>query len=191
MEVPLGTISRLARYAPSHGPGGAGIWTFKDVAMSENSSEKFWALVEDFDTCMVVSKDGERLRARPMAPKISNDRREILFVTDRQSHKVEEIEANPQVAVSFTKSGEYLAVSGKARVSTDRALIDDAWDAEVEAWMPQGKDGPNVAVLAVVPEFAELWDTSTNSVKYAYELAKSYFGDQERPDVGKHETLRP
>lgn len=159
--------------------------------MSENSSETFWKRLEDFDTCMVVSKDGDRLRGRPMAPKVSNDRRAILFVTELDSHKVEEVEANRQVAVTFTKHGEYLAVSGSAQVSTDRAVIDDAWDKEVEAWMPQGKDGPNVAVLVVTPTFAEVWDTSTNSIKYAYELAKSYLGDQDRPHVGKHETLNP
>lgn len=159
--------------------------------MSETSSEKFWDRVGDFDTCMVVTRDGERLRARPMAPKIASGRDEILFVTERSSHKVEEIERDPQVSCSFTKHGEYLAVSGTARVSTDKALIDDAWDAEVEAWMPNGKDDPNVAVLAVRPDFAEVWDVTTSRVKYAYELAKAYLGDQDRPKAGTHETIRP
>lgn len=159
--------------------------------MTETSSEKFWDRVGDFDTCMVVTRDGERLRARPMAPKVSKNRDEILFVTERSSHKVEEIERDPQVSCSFTKHGEYLAVSGTARVSSERSLIDDAWDEEVEAWMPNGKDDPNVAVLAVRPEFAEVWDVTTSRVKYAYELAKAYFGDQDRPKAGTHETIRP
>lgn len=159
--------------------------------MAETSSDKFWDLVDGFDTCMVVTKDGGRLRARPMAPKIARDRGAILFVTERQSQKVDEIEADAQVACSFTKHGEYVAVSGTATISTDRAVIDEAWDAEVEAWMPQGKDGPDVAILVVTPTFAEIWDVKTNKVKVAYELAKSYLGDKDRPDIGHHETLKP
>lgn len=158
--------------------------------MSENSAEHFWKLVESFDTCMVVTRDGERLRARPMAPKISDDRGELLFVTDRSSHKVDEIEADRRVAVSFTKHGEYVAVSGTARVSTERGLIDAAWDAEVEAWMPNGKEGPDVAVLAVKPEIAEIWDVKTNKVANAYEFAKSYLGGKDRADTTRDEKIR-
>ncbi|WP_185984028.1 pyridoxamine 5'-phosphate oxidase family protein [Aureimonas mangrovi] len=158
--------------------------------MTDNSPEAFWELVDGYDTCMVTTRDGNSLRARPMAPKVSKDRREILFVTDRSSHKVDEIEANPSVACAFAKHGEYLSVTGTARVSTDRALIDTAWDAEVEAWMPDGKDGPNVAILAVTPEAAEIWDVKTNKIARAYELAKAYLGDKDRPDVGDHAKVR-
>ncbi|MFD2238842.1 pyridoxamine 5'-phosphate oxidase family protein [Aureimonas populi] len=155
-----------------------------------DDTQKFWELLKEFDTCMVVTRDGQRLRGRPMAPKAGAGG-EILFVTEKDTHKVDEIERDNQVACTFTRHGQYLAVSGTARVSTDRALIDEAWDAEVEAWMPQGKDGPNVAVLAVDPRTAELWDVKKNAVARAWELAKAYAGDKDRPDVGRHETLRP
>lgn len=158
--------------------------------MSDASAEKFWDKVDDYDTCMVVTRDGGKLRARPMAPKVSKSRREILFVTDRNSHKVDEIESDPQVACSFTKHGEYIAVSGTARVTTDRATIDEAWDAEVEAWMPNGKDGPDVAILVVEPDRAEIWDVKTNKVANAYEFAKAYLGGKDRPDTTKDEKIR-
>lgn len=162
----------------------------EEVTMSDASAEKFWDMVEEFDTCMVVTRDGGRLRARPMAPKVSLSRREILFVTDRNSHKVDEIEADPQVACSFTKHGQYVAVSGRARVTTDRATIDEAWDAEAEAWMPNGKDGPDVAILVVDPDQAEIWDVKTNKVAQAYEFAKAYIGGQDRPDVSTDEKIK-
>lgn len=156
-----------------------------------SDSEKFWELLKGFDTCMVTTRDGERLRARPMAPQLSKDRGEILFVTEKDTHKVEEIERDSQVALAFTKHGQYVAVSGTARVSTDKALIDEAWDAEVETWMPEDKDSPNVAILAVSPRFAELWDVTSNKVVVAYELAKAYVKGDEQPDIARHETLKP
>lgn len=151
--------------------------------MAEQATDKFWDMAEDFSTCMVTTRDGSRLRARPMAPYISRERGAILFLTDLTSHKVDEVEADPQVAVTFTKTDEYVAVSGNARVTQDRALIDEIWDDEAEAWMPQGKDGPNVAVLVVNPSQAEIWDVTSNKIKQAWEFAKAYVGDKPQPDT--------
>ncbi|WP_062227019.1 pyridoxamine 5'-phosphate oxidase family protein [Aureimonas frigidaquae] len=150
---------------------------------------QFWDMIEKFDTAMVVTRDGQELRARPMALKLSSARDLLLFITDLDSHKVDEIEADDRVALSFTRHGEYVSVSGRARVSTDKALIDDAWDAEAEAWMPQGKDGPGVAVLAIEPTQAEIWDVNTSKVRQAYEFARAYLGGKDRPDVSHNEKL--
>ncbi|KTQ90903.1 pyridoxamine oxidase [Aureimonas ureilytica] len=151
--------------------------------MAAEATDKFWDMAEDFSTCMVTTRDGQRLRSRPMAPYLSRERGEILFLTDATSHKVDEVEAEPQVACSFTQKNEYVAVSGTARVSQDRALIDEIWDDEAEAWMPQGKDGPNVAVLVVTPSQAEIWDVTSNKLTQAWEFAKAYIGDKPQPDT--------
>lgn len=154
--------------------------------MAENATEKFWDMVEGFDTCMVVTRNGGRLRARPMAPRVSDERREILFITDRNSHKVDEIEADGEVAATFSKDGKYVSVAGRARISGDRALVDKIWDAEAEAWMPQGKDSPDVVVLAIRPEEAELWDVKASKVEQAWEFAKAYVGGKDRPDTTQY-----
>ncbi|KAB0682882.1 pyridoxamine 5'-phosphate oxidase family protein [Aureimonas leprariae] len=158
--------------------------------MAENASDKFWEMVEDFDTCMVVTRSGGTLRARPMAPYISEERRELLFLTDRNTHKVEEIEADDQVALTFSKHGSYVSVSGRARVSTDRALVKSIWTPEAEAWMPQGPDDPSVAVLVIDPDGAELWDVTSNKVKQAWEFAKAYLGDKDRPDTTEYRKVK-
>lgn len=151
--------------------------------MAEQATDKFWDMAEDFSTCMVTTRDGGRLRSRPMAPYVSRERGQILFLTDATSHKVDEVEADSQVACSFAQKDEYVAVSGTAHVSQDRALIDEIWDDEAEAWMPQGKDGPNVAVLVVSPSQAEIWDVTSNKITQAWEFAKAYVGDKPQPDT--------
>ncbi|ALN71311.1 MULTISPECIES: pyridoxamine 5'-phosphate oxidase family protein [unclassified Aureimonas] len=151
--------------------------------MAEQAIDKFWDMAEDFSTCMVTTRDGNRLRSRPMAPYISRQRGEILFLTDVTSHKVDEVEAESQVALSFVQTDEYVAVSGAARVSQDRALIDEIWDDEAEAWMPEGKDGPNVGVLVVSPSQAEIWDVTSNKLTQAWEFAKAYVGQKPQPDT--------
>lgn len=158
--------------------------------MAENATEKFWDMVEDFDTCMVVTRAGGTLRARPMAPYVSQERRELMFLTDRNTHKVDEIQADDQVALTFSRHGKYVSVSGRAHVSGDRALVERIWSADAEAWMPQGKEDPSVAVLVVDPEDAELWDVKANKVTQAWEFAKAYFGDKDRPDTTEYRKVK-
>ena len=154
-----------------------------------STTEAFWEMVDDFDTCMVVTRNGGALRARPMAPRVSEERREILFLTDRDSHKVEEIEADPEVVLTFSKHGRYVSVSGKARVSGDRALVARIWDKEAEAWMPQGKEDPSVVVLVIDPAQAELWAVKASTVEQAWEFAKAYHGDKDRPDTTEYRKV--
>ncbi|MBB3952266.1 pyridoxamine 5'-phosphate oxidase family protein [Aureimonas jatrophae] len=158
--------------------------------MAEQPTEKFWKMIEDFDACMVTTRDGGKLRSRPMAPRVSRERSEILFITDRNSHKVDEVDADNQVACTFTSKNEYVAVSGTASVTQDRARIDEIWDAQVEAWMPQGKDSPDVAVLVIRPTQAEIWDVTSNKLTQAYEFAKAYLGDKPQPDTTENVKVR-
>ena len=112
-----------------------------------------------------------------------------IVVTEKGSHKVEEIEAKPEVALTFSKHGEYVSASGRASISTSRALVESLWDEEAEAWMPKGKDDPSVVVLVVDPDEAEIWDVTSNKVKQAFEFAKAYLGDKDGPDTTKHEKI--
>jgi general stress protein 26 len=157
--------------------------------MTDDNTDAFWKLVEDFDTCMVVTRDGGKLRARPMAPRVSEERREILFLTEAASHKVDEIEADGEVALTFSKHGKYVSVSGRARISGDRGLVAKIWDAEAEAWLPQGKDDPSVVVLVIDPDKAELWNVKASKIEQAWEFARAYLGDKDRPDTTKHQTV--
>ncbi|RYE86408.1 MAG: pyridoxamine oxidase [Hyphomicrobiales bacterium] len=157
--------------------------------MTTNTTDAFWDMVDDFDTCMVVTRNGGQLRARPMAPRVSQERREILFLTDRESHKVEEIEADNGVALTFSKHGKYVSVSGTARISSDRALVEKIWDSEAEAWMPQGKEDPSVVVLVIDPDQAELWDVKASKVEQAWEFAKAYLGSKDRPDTTEYKKV--
>jgi general stress protein 26 len=159
------------------------------MAEGANDADRFWEMVDDFDTCMVVTRAGDTLRARPMAPAVSEERRELLFLTDRNTHKVDEIEADSRVAVTFSKHGRYVSVSGRARVSGDRALVHSVWTAEAEAWMPQGPDDPSVAVLVVDPDVAELWDVTSNKIAQAWEFTKAYLGSKDRPDTTEYRKV--
>ncbi|MBB6309371.1 pyridoxamine 5'-phosphate oxidase family protein [Xanthobacter tagetidis] len=151
---------------------------------------EIWRKMAKQRDCMLVDRDGERLRARPMAPVVEAEARTIWFVTDRRSAKDDEITRDPQVCLTFVDHSDHfhLSVSGRARVVEDRAKVKDIWSAYMEAFFPGGPDDPNAILLKVEPEAAEYWD-GKGDIASAFELAKSMVTDTP-PDLGDNAKVR-
>jgi general stress protein 26 len=86
---------------------------------------KVWAMMEKLGICMLSTRDGEEIRARPMAAHPVEDEDAVYFLTDAESHKDTEIAQNPHVGMAFADPAghTYLSVTGRAVVSNDRAKI--------------------------------------------------------------------
>lgn len=153
-------------------------------------ADRLWDLIEDIGVCMLTSRDGDSLRARPMHAMADREAGVIAFFADATAHKDEEIAANPDVCLAFAKPGsnEYVSVSGRAVVSNDREEIRSRWTKMTDVWFPDGPEDPNVRVLKVEPSAGEFWDGKSNPLAVAFEVAKARMRD-ERPDLGDNRKV--
>ncbi|MFD1332314.1 pyridoxamine 5'-phosphate oxidase family protein [Methylopila musalis] len=153
--------------------------------MTAPDAARVWDLVDDIGVCMLTSKDGDALRARPMHAMPDRDEGAIAFFTDARAHKDDEIAAEPSVCLAFAKpnSNAYVSLSGEATVSSDRAEIERHWSEMAKTWFPDGPSDPNLRLLTVRPQSAEYWDGKSNPVVVAFEIAKARY-NHERPDLG-------
>lgn len=121
--------------------------------------DRVWKLMDKIGICMFTSKDGDKLRARPMGAKPRQLENAIYFLTDQRGHKDEEVAGDEHVCLSFAQPGDgkFLAVTGRARVLNDRAMIRELWDTAAEAWW-SGPDDPGVRVIEVTPDDAQFWE---------------------------------
>ena len=77
----------------------------------------------------------------------SNSRQEsngtdLLFFTNTHTHKVEELQKDPQVNISFVNSvGEWASIAGSASVVTDRDLVAKHYNPTLRAWLGDLGDG--------------------------------------------------
>ena len=53
-----------------------------------NDIQRAWGLVKKIGFAMLVTRDGDKLRARPMSACLDRDTNAILFLTDARRHKV-------------------------------------------------------------------------------------------------------
>ena len=147
--------------------------------------DRIWELAKRIGIAMFVTWDGKDQRARPLAATVEKDEGAIYFLTDINGEKDTQIAEFPHVSVSFAdhKASKYVALTGKATVSNDRARIKQLWTPFAKAWWDSPED-PAIRVIKVVPHDAELWDSPGRIVTTISMLAAAVTG--RAPKIGEN-----
>ena len=157
--------------------------------MAEDSKADVWAIIADQRIAMLTVEEEGKLTSRPMGSIARPEENRIYFVT-RLDSKVGEIGGSAPVNLGYsdTHKNTYLSISGTARTSQDREKLRELWSMWVEAWLPQGPDGADVALIAVEPEEAKLWNATSSNLIYAGKVLKAV-ATQRPPDGGRIEEI--
>jgi general stress protein 26 len=146
--------------------------------------------LKHFDIGMMVTQraDGRRA-ARPMYVASMHDPGVLRFVTHRDAALLSEIEAQPEVVLTFQRGARYLSLTGSAAASTDPKDLARCWQEAFRLWFPEGKSSADAAVIRVEPLEAEYWDqTGLEGIRLLFQAARALI--QREPlaskTVGKH-----
>nr|WP_295371227.1 pyridoxamine 5'-phosphate oxidase family protein [uncultured Sphingosinicella sp.] len=147
--------------------------------------KEIWAAIASQRIAMLTVEEEGRLVSRPMASLARPDDGAIYFVT-RIDAKVGEIGGSSPVNLAYSDAHKntYVSVSGTARTSQDRAKLRELWSMWAEAWLPEGPDAPDVALITVEPEEGKLWDSTSSNLVYIAKVLKANV-TQSPPDGGK------
>ena len=150
--------------------------------------DRVWELMKKITFAMLVTRDGDKLRARPMSAYLERDNNAIYFLTDARRHKDDEIARNPAVNLSFADTGgqKYVSLTGIAAVSNDRAKIKQLFSTEAKAWWDSADD-PNIRVLEITPDDAEFWDSPGTVISYVKMAAAAVTNT--RPEIGDNRKV--
>jgi general stress protein 26 len=142
----------------------------------EDKQKHLKELIKTFRTAMLVTRASDGgLRGRPLSLADAHDDGVVYFATSIESPKVTELESAPDVAVTLQDSKRYVSITGTARITRDRALVERLWSETWKLWFPKGKDDPDLCVVVVTPREAEYWDQSgLKGITYLLEAAKAY-----------------
>jgi len=151
-------------------------------------TDRVWELMKKIGFAMLVTRDGEKLRARPMSAYLERESNTIYFLTDARRHKDEEIARNPGINLSFANARDqkYVSITGIAEVSNDRAKIKQLFSTPAKAWWDSAEDS-NIRVLKITPDDAEFWDSPGSVISYVKMAAAAVTGT--RPDLGDNRKV--
>src|SRR5262245_37069985 len=114
-----------------------------------------------------VAADG-KLRSRPMATLKNGFDRDLWFVTRAATPKTEEIRDNQHVNVAYSDGDDdrYVSISGTATVVRDPAKVEELWSQKLRDWFPNGKKDPDLALIRIRIDRAEVWDSKTTTMTH-------------------------
>ncbi|MFP5384676.1 MAG: pyridoxamine 5'-phosphate oxidase family protein [Bacteriovoracia bacterium] len=144
-----------------------------------NDFEKLAGMINDIKFTMLTTtaEDGS-LHSRPMGtlnlgPKEFDGT--LWFFSKRDSIKNHNIEKEPEVNLAYANPDkhQYVSVSGKAFISTDKNKMKDLWNPLLKAWFPEGLEDSEITLIGVNVESAELWDAPPGKVVQLLGFVKS------------------
>ncbi len=160
--------------------------------------DELYDLIEGIEVAMLTTRRSDgNLVARPMATQERLPGADLWFVTDISTHKIDELEQDPHVNVSYyrDRTREWVSVSGTARVAQDRTQIRELYRPDWRMWMGAeddvrdgGPDDPRLALLLVTADSVHYMKKDKSTPAVLFEMARGMVtGD--RPELGEVREL--
>ena len=119
----------------------------------------------DFAMLATQAADGTAT-ARPMSNNGDVEYHgDSYFFAYRNSRKVSDIAARPQVVLSYTGAAGmlggpplFVAVEGQAHLIDDKAQFEAHWTKDLDRYFPDGIDTPGIVMIKVTADRIRYWD---------------------------------
>ena len=147
---------------------------------------QIWDKLDSVHAVMLGSPDHSQ-HMQPMSPQTAREEKAIWFYTNTGSDIAKASVNGGKVHMCLVGDDDYYAcLDGDLQVVHSPEHIERFWSSIVEAWYPEGKSDPNITMLRMTPRTAEVWASTSSTIKFGWEIAKAnWTGDE--PDVG-HKT---
>ena len=163
-----------------------------------NELQTMFELIDDIEVAMLTTRrtDGH-LESRAMATQKRAPGADIWFVTMAGTRKLQDIERDPHVNLSYyrERTREWVSVSGLARPSHDRATMRALYDSSWRTWLPEEGDSrhgtaddPRLVLIAVDVHAAVFLEVNKPKPVVLYEMAKGWLTG-EMPDIGQTHVI--
>ena len=126
--------------------------------------DELYDLIEGIETAMFTTRRPTgQLVSRPMATQDRIEGTDLWFVTNAETHKLDDLGLDPHVNCSYynNRTHEWVSVSGLARVSRNRSRIRQLYQEGWKAWFGDeggerdgGPNDPRIALILVEAELA-------------------------------------
>lgn len=160
---------------------------------------RLFEMIDDMETAMFTTRRADgRLVSRPMANQARSDGADLWFVTYKGSGKLKEIERDPQVSLTYYKdrTREWVSISGRAKISRDRAKIKELFRPDWRAWFADDggpkagtPDDPRIILIGVTIRSVMFMEVNKPAPVAVFELIKGIL-THKPPNLGKMHTLK-
>jgi general stress protein 26 len=133
------------------------------MATAQELEAKLWKALESDRTVMLGIDGLEGGHTRPMTALVEDGRGPLWFFAGKPNPLAELSDGGRAAIAAFSAKGHdlFASISGTLHVDNDRAVIDRLWNPFIAAWF-EGKDDPNLVLLRLDADKAEVWLNENN-----------------------------
>ncbi len=151
--------------------------------------ERMSEMIKDIRFAMLTTcNEAGDLHSRPMTTQQEEHDGILWFIIGRSAQSAVDILTHPHVNLSYSDptTHRYVSVSGRATLVEDHSRIVKFWQSDYSVWFPKGVDDPELVLLKVSVESAEIWQSPSTWMGRTLAFAKALVtGDPEA-----HESLK-
>ncbi len=158
--------------------------------MDDDDIRDFWKRLESINAGLLGSVGGAA-RMVPMSHQLRDGDSALWFITAHDTDLARAVtngDGHAEYVVADGGKGLYAVVTGTLAQNDDKALLDELWSTVADSWFDGGKDDPDVCILGLVPDSAEVWLTPTSGLTFAFGILRAQLTGQQ-PDMGSHGKL--
>jgi general stress protein 26 len=153
----------------------------KDMTAS-NKIDELYDLIKGIETAMFTTRRVTgQLVSRPMATQDRIEDADLWFVTNTETHKLDDLKIDPHVNCSYynNRTHEWVSVAGLARVTKNKARIRQLYQEHWKTWFGDaggdrdgGPNDPRIALILVEAELATYMKVNKPRPVILFEILK-------------------
>ena len=151
--------------------------------------ERLWNAIDDTRVGMLgLDEPGQHMQ--PMTAFAEPDTNSIWFFTRRTTDLARDVGGGKSAMFCLiSKDREvYACVEGRLQASHDPERIEKHWNPVVASWFKDGKDDPELTLLRLDADNAQIWVNQAGPIRFAWEVARGNLTDH-RPDMGDRANI--
>jgi general stress protein 26 len=169
-----------------------------DAVPTDKKLDDLYDLIDGIEIAMLTTRrpDGH-LVSRPMQTQERTTGLDLWFMTNLETHKLDDLVSDPHVNLAYYKDGsrEWVSVAGLATITTDRALVQELYKPDWKAWLGDeggNRDGsandPRIALILVEAESVTYMKVTKPKPVVLFEVARAMVTGSP-PKVGSIRTV--
>ncbi|AHG91495.1 pyridoxamine 5-phosphate oxidase-related FMN-binding protein [Gemmatirosa kalamazoonensis] len=168
-----------------------------DVSLDKKLDD-LYALIDGIEVALMTTRRADgHLVTRPMQVQRRTAGTDLWFMTNVESHKLDELATDPHVNLGFyrDRTREWVSVSGMAVLTQDKRLVHDLYKPDWRAWLGDeggardgGPDDPRIALVLVEAHSVIYSKQDRPTPLVLFEIAKGIVTGQP-PKVADMRTL--
>jgi general stress protein 26 len=169
-----------------------------EAVSTEKKLDDLYKLIDGIEIAMFTTRraDGQ-IVSRPMQTQERTSGTDLWFMTNVETHKLDDLMSDPHVNLAYYNSGskEWVSASGFATVSTDRELVRELYKPDWKAWLGDeggdrdgSPDDPRIALILVEATSVTYMKVTKPKPVVLFEVAKAMVTGSP-PKVGSIRTV--